>query len=250
MTKVLNVEFSKFRLLLAASFPTEESNIIKASSTHEILETISTITMWKCFMNTATRELCKIIGVGQDLTRETNNFQSEMTSFSATIKIIDFIKSTKGTIQGKTHISKTEVDKSSTDVVLKYCQSLLIKLQSAVAEKNLDCIPTLWDSITEILSLESSPAIPTNISSACDEVTWLISERTAKQLLAKAESYNTLARQLELTRIMLDGKILYQQVRIHQYQYFSNFPVTNHYRSRKLKCMKSSKKVRIAILWK
>ncbi len=211
----INVDFHSLRLHTTTYFSEEKHTLTKASSIVDIFVALSGLTKWKCDSISALEEICKKFGRSdRDLMKMIHDYKSELAGFRATTKIVHYMRCTKlddMEVAGELEPIAPSILQTMAEHDNRYCHKLSIKLKTRVTEKCLDYIDELWASLVEYLYLPTLPALLKHIHDGCIEVTWLISNKTVRALLAKAQWSAEVAQHFEIIRIQLDHEIIYSE---------------------------------------
>ena len=201
-----NIDMGELRLYITTLFPPGDF-VAYAKSVAEVCEAISHHQLWDFHSFTPVEEIVKKFG-GNDpqLTGWIHDYKSEVAGFKAVTKIANYIEACR---------EEEDIADSEQSIMQniahdkRYHRKLSIKLKARITEESLNYIDQFWRSIADYFFLPSLPVLLDTIKEGCVEVTWLVPTVPALQIEANMEDSEDFWRNLEVTRVEMDGAILY-----------------------------------------
>ena len=214
VTEKLNnrdIDLKKFRLYILAS--NNIGDILDgAMSVTDIMGALSYHQFWDFSRFTRIEGIAKkFVGDDKELAGWIRDYKSELAGFTATTKIVDYIK---------VYSAEQEIADSSQSLREnmarydhQYCHKLTVKLESHVMrEKTLDYVDELWRSIAEYFLLPSLPALLDSIHGGCVEVTWLVPTLSALQIKANIQDSTEFLKELKVIKVIVDDKTSFSKL--------------------------------------
>ena len=194
-----------FLLYITTLFPPGDF-VAYAKSVTEVFRAITQNQLWDYNSFTPVEEIVKKFGENDpQLTGWINNYKSEVAGFKAVTKIAVYIQACRE--EEDIADSEQSIRQNLARYDRRYCHKLSIKLKARITEKSLDYIDQFWRSIADYFLLPSLPVLLDTIKEGCVEVTWLVPTVPALQMEANMEDSEDFWRNLEVTRVEIDGVV-------------------------------------------
>ena len=180
-----------------------------AKSVAEVFKAITYHQLWDYCSFTPVEQIVEKFGENDPLLTEwISAYKSELAGFNAVTKIADYIEACSD--DEDVADSEQSIRQNIARYDKRYCRKLSIKLKPArITEKSLDYIDQFWRSIADYFVLPSLPVLLDTIKEGCVEVTWLVPTVPALQIQANMEDSEDFWRNLAVTRVEMDGVVLY-----------------------------------------
>ena len=194
------IDIREFRRYIRLLFPPGHF-VSRAQSVTEACEAVTQNKLWDFLSFTPLEEIVSKFGERDpNLTRWIDNYKSELAGFLSVTKISDYIKAADQKCSNKQDIACYDQE---------YFHTLSSKLKARVNEQSLTYIDKLWRSITTHFFLPSLPVLLDSVKEGCVEVTWLVPTALAVQIEANIQDTIKFWEKMEVTHLVLDGKVLY-----------------------------------------
>ena len=202
-----NIDMGELRLYITTLFPPGDF-VAYAKSVAEVCEAMSHHQLWDFHSFTPVEEIVKKFGENDpQLTGWIRDYKSELAGFKAVTRIADYIEACSD--DEDIADSEQSISQNIARYDKKYCRKLSIKLKARITEKSLDYIDQFWSSIADYFFLPSLSVLLDTIKEGCVEVTWLVPTAAALQIEANMEDSEDVWRNLEVTRVEMDGVVYY-----------------------------------------
>lgn len=204
-----------FRLYVINLFPPGDI-ITDAISVSEVFAIISRHQLWDSFHYIPLEEIANEFGKGdQELCVLIDEYKAEVAGFKATAKIINFIKACSSEEDIADPEESIRMNIARYDK--RYCRRLTFKLNTRVTEKCLSFIDQFWMFIANHFIIPSLSVLLDSIRDGCVEVTWCVPTESAIKIQTGITGSTEFLRKFEVTRVMMDGVIIYDEAEVHVY---------------------------------
>ena len=156
------------------------------------------------------------MGDDQELKSWIEVYKKDLTSYKATMKLVDYIAVVDSDPSGEDSSSEEQVEEQEpAKYDRRYYRKLSIKLETKFTSHTLEYLDDLWKEFADLYNLPPLVTLLDCVRKSSVLIVWLIPALLAPQILRAAPHSVDFFRKHQITRMEFDGVCIYPEAKHH-----------------------------------